>query len=86
MSSITQNPDNTITYYVQMDEKDIHFLSSVIKGYDGIAHVRRDWIVREGYRWVKIMVPPGFDGEFQDVLDHASKFIRIGDARTDFEG
>jgi len=76
---------NTISYFVQMDERDIHVLSSIIKGFDGIAHVRRDWIVREGHRWVKIMVPPGFEEETERVLQNASKIIEIGAIRTDFE-
>ena len=79
------NTTNTINYYVQMDEKDINVLSSIIKGYDGIAHVRRDWIVREGQRWVKIMVPPGFEDEIRSVLKNASNIIQIGAIRTDFD-
>lgn len=85
MSVARKAPDNTISYFVEMDEKDIHFLGSVVKGYDGIAHVRRDWIVRDGSRWVKILVPPGFEEDVDHVLEHAREFIRIGRIRKDLD-
>ena len=78
-------PTDTTPFYVEMDERDINFLATVVKGYDGIAHVRRDWIVREGKRWVKILVPIGFEDEIQQVLHNMSKYIRIGSVRTDFD-
>ncbi len=71
-------PTDTITFYVEMDEKDIHFLSSVIKGYDGIAHVRRDWIEQDDIRVVKIFVPPGFEDDVLGILEHAKHYIPIG--------
>ena len=84
---MTQNPpdipSDTITFYVEMSEKDIHFLSSVIKGYDGVAHVRRDFVVRDGLRLVKILVPPGFEEELKAILEHARRYIPIGKVFTE---
>jgi hypothetical protein len=82
LKEITAPPTDTITIYVEMDEKDIHFLGSVVKGYDGVAHVRRDWVVADGSRWVKIFVPPGFERDIERIIDHAREFIKIGRVRV----
>ena len=71
-------PQDTVNVYVEMNEKDIHLLSSIIKGYDGIGHVRRDWIERDGRRMVKILVPPGFEEEVKRALEHAKNYMPIG--------
>ncbi|MBI1730247.1 DUF4911 domain-containing protein [Candidatus Acetothermia bacterium] len=71
-------PQDTIELYVEMNEKDIHLLSSIIKGYDGIAHVRRDWVERGDLRLVKILVPPGFEEEVKRALEHAKNYMPVG--------
>jgi hypothetical protein len=71
-------PQDTVELYVEMNEKDIHLLSSIMKGYDGIAHVRRDWVERGDLRLVKILVPPGFEEEVKRALEHAKNYMPIG--------
>lgn len=67
--------------YIEMDESDIYFLETIIKGYDGIAHVRRDWHMCGGRRFVKILVPPEFMGELLEVLERIAQYMPIGEIR-----
>lgn len=76
-------PRDTLELYVEMRERDIYFLETVFKGYDGIAHVRRDWYMKGGRRFVKIFVPPGLMDEALRVLEHAKRYIPIGEIRTE---
>ena len=76
-------PRDTLELYVEMRERDIYFLETIVKGYDGIAHVRRDWHVKGGRRFVKIFVPPGLMDEVLRVLEHAKRYIPLGEIRTE---
>ena len=76
-------PRDTLELYVEMRERDIYFLETILKGYDGIAHVRRDWHVKGDRRFVKILVPPGLMDEVLRVLEHAKRYIPIGEIRTE---
>ncbi len=75
-------PQDTVDLYVEMNEKDVHFLEVIIKGYDGVAHLRRDWITQEGRRFFKILVPPDFLDEVRRILENARKYIWLGEIRT----
>jgi len=83
MSARSRPPQDTLALYVEMDEKDIHFLETIIKGYDGVAHVRRDWLIRDGKRFVKILVPPDLIGEVRRILTEIGRYIKIGEIRTE---
>jgi hypothetical protein len=76
-------PQDTIELYVEMDERDICFLDTIIKGYDGVAHVRRDWLIKDGRRFVKLLVPPDLVGEVRRILENISGYIEIGEIRTE---
>ncbi|GEM_PF-1826151 len=76
-------PRDTLALYVEMRERDIYFLETIVKGYDGIAHVRRDWLMRNGRRFVKILVPPGLMDEVLAILKRARRYIPIGEIRTE---
>jgi hypothetical protein len=76
-------PEDTIELYVEMEESDICFLETIIKGYDGVAHVCRDWIIKEGKRFVKLLVPPDLVDEVRRILGNISKYIEIGEIRTE---
>lgn len=76
-------PRDTFELYVEMRERDIYFLETIFKGYDGIAHVRRDWHMKDGRRFVKILVPPGLRDEVLCVLERAKRYIPLGEIRTE---
>ena len=75
------HPD-TAELYVQMAERDIYFLETIIDAYDGIAHVRRDWYMANGRRYVKVLVAPDLWDDVQRVIDHVSRHVPVGDVRT----
>jgi len=76
-------PQDTTQLYVEMEERDICFLDTIIKGYDGVAHVRRDWVIREGRRFVRLLVPPDLIDEIRGILKNISRYIKIGEIRTE---
>ncbi len=82
-SSSASIPSDTRAIYVEMRERDIYFLETIVKGYDGIAHVRRDWLARNGRRFVRILVPPGLEGEVLRVLERVKRYIPLGEIRTE---
>ena len=82
MQNSSEAPEETVNLFVEMKEKDLHFLEMILTAYDGIAHLRRDWIVREGRRFFKILVPPDFVDEVRRVLEDMRKYIEIGEIRT----
>ena len=82
MKNPAEPPQDTISLFVEMNEKDVHFLEMIIKAYDGVAHLRRDWFVREDRRFFKILVPPDLVDEVRRILDNMKKYIEIGEIRT----
>lgn len=73
---------DTVELYVQMDERDIYFLETVMDAYDGIAHVRRDWYMADGQRFVKILVAPDFWDDVQRVMENVARHVPIGEVRS----
>lgn len=73
---------DTVELYVQMDERDIYFLETIMDAYDGIAHVRRDWHMADGQRYVKILVAPDFWDDVHRVIDSVARHVPIGEVRT----
>jgi len=73
---------DTVELYVEMAERDIYFLETIIEAYDGIAQVRRDWHMADGQRYVKILVSPDFWDDVHRVLGNAARHIPIGEVRT----
>jgi hypothetical protein len=80
--SPTEAPQDTRALYVELDEKDVHFLEMILTAYDGVAHLRRDWHMREGRRFFKILVPPDFLDEVERILEQVRKHVKIGEIRT----
>jgi len=78
----TEPPQDTIALYVEMNEKDVHFLEMIIEAYDGVAHLRRDWFMRDGRRFFKILVPPDFEDELKGILENMRAYIEVGEIRT----
>ncbi len=73
---------DTVELYVEMAERDIYFLETIMDAYDGIAHVRRDWYVADGQRFVKVLVAPDFWDDVQRVMDGIARHVPIGEVRS----
>lgn len=76
-------PSDTVNLFVELEEKDVHFLDTIIKGYNGIANVRRDYKVREGKIYFKILVSPDLLEESKQVLEELREYISIGEIREE---
>lgn len=73
---------DAVALYVQMAERDIYFLETIIDAYDGIAHVRRDWHTADGERYVKVLAAPDFLDDVHRVIDNARRHVPIGEVRS----
>lgn len=82
---MTPESRDTLELYVQMNERDIYFLETIVDAYDGIGHVRRDWHMADGQRYVKILVAPDFLDDVQHVVANVGRHVPIGDVRTSLE-
>jgi len=71
------------TLLVELEERDVHFVSTIIRGYDGIADLRRDYRLIEGKTFFKLLVPPGFRREVEGVLEELREYASIGEVRED---
>lgn len=79
---MSEPAQETLEVFVEMAERDIYFLETILAGYDGIGHVRRDWHVRDGRRFVKILVPADFRDDVLRALENARKYVHIGEIRS----
>jgi len=66
---------------VALEERDVHFLDTIIHGYDGIACLRRDYRLIDGKTYFELWVPPGFRREVELVLEELREYAAIGDLR-----
>ena len=72
-------PDDTLDLYIEVDEEDLHFVDDIIKSYDGIANVRREYRVNRGQKQFKVLVSPCFLGEVKGIIRGLRKYIYIGE-------
>lgn len=68
-----------IKLFVEVPEEDLHFLDGIVKGYPGIANVRREYIIKDGKMYFLILVSPDFLEEMKKVLARLKKYIDIGE-------
>ena len=71
-------PDDSIEVYVELEEEDLHFLDAVLEGYDGIANVRREYRVVNGYKEFRILTTPGCLEKTLTVIRDLRRFIFVG--------
>jgi uncharacterized protein YabN with tetrapyrrole methylase and pyrophosphatase domain len=62
-------PKDTLEVLVELKESDVYLLDAIIKGYDGLANVRRDYIVHDGKTYFKILVSPDCLADLLRVLN-----------------
>ncbi|MFQ5796045.1 MAG: hypothetical protein ACE5JP_13495 [Candidatus Bipolaricaulia bacterium] len=72
-------PTDTVDLYVEIDEGNLHFLDTIVSGYDGIANVRRDYRLHHGRTYFRILVSPDFIAEINQVLEQVQDYIEIGE-------
>lgn len=71
---------DTIKLFVEVPEEDLHFLDGIVKGYPGIANVRRKYIIKDGKKYFLILVAPDFLDEVKEVLTRLKEYIDIGES------
>lgn len=72
-------PADTIDVFVEIDEEDLHFLDTVIKTYDGLANVRREYRKVKEQKQFLVLVSPDFLDELLRVLRGLRKYVFIGE-------
>lgn len=72
-------PQDTVDVYVELDQKDLHFVDDVIKGYDGVANVRREYRVHKGQKQFRLLVPPCYVEKVREILRSLRSYIYIGE-------
>ncbi len=66
---------------IELDERDIYLVDTVLLGYDGIAHLRRDYRLIDNRKFFELLVPCGFLDEVQAVLEELRGHVRLGEVR-----
>ncbi len=79
LNELPPPPEDTISVFVEVDEEDLHFLDSIIKAYDGMANVRREYRKSRGQKQFLILVSPDFLDELKPVLRSLRKHVFIGE-------
>ena len=70
---------DAIVYWLQTDEREIHFIDAIITAYDGLANVRRDYRLQNGRLYFKIYVGPGMEEEFLALMDRLRGVANVGE-------
>lgn len=73
------------TLLIELEERDIHFLDTIIRGYDGIACLRRDYRLINGKTYFKLLVSPGFRREVDQLLEELRGYAWIGEVQQEDE-
>ncbi len=67
-----------LTLLVELEERDIHFLDTIIRGYDGIASLRRDYRVINGRTFFELLTSSGFRQEVEELLEELRPYAPVG--------
>ncbi len=70
---------DVLVYWLATSEEEIHFIDAVISAYDGMASVRREYMLRDGQAMYKVYVSGGMETEFLDVIERLRRHAKIGD-------
>ncbi len=71
-------PEGSVELYVEMEECDLHFLDAVIKVYDGVANVRREYRVIDEEKQFLVYTSPGLLDFTVNAIRSLRKYIYIG--------
>lgn len=72
-------PANTIDVYVEIEEEDVHFLDAIMKSYDGVANVRREYRMVREQKQFRVLVSRDLLEETKEVLRNLRQYIYIGE-------
>ncbi|MCD5417035.1 hypothetical protein LR021_01485 [Candidatus Bipolaricaulota bacterium] len=73
------NTKEASIFWIQTSEEAIHFIDGIITAYDGVANVRRDYIIKEGKLYFKVFVADGMHDEFFSIIERCKKYVPITD-------
>lgn len=78
MSEIPPPPTDTVLLVFEVNTEDVHFVDNIVKSYDHIAQVRRDYRIYRGRPFYEMLVPPQLLEEAKEILDRLRNFIWVG--------
>ncbi len=79
LSDLPPPPQEALTVYVELSEKDVHFFDSALKAFDHKVNPRRDVKLINGKIYYKNYVAPDFWPEIQSLLETLRQYVTIGD-------
>ncbi|UCF09711.1 MAG: hypothetical protein JSW65_06520 [Candidatus Bipolaricaulota bacterium] len=78
---------HALVYWVATREAEVHYLDAIISAYDGMANVRRDFILKDAKAYYKVYVSEGMEDEFLEIAERLRAEGAIDDLfRGDPEG
>lgn len=79
LSDLPPPPAEALVFYVELQEKDVHFFDSALKAFDHRVNPRRDVKLINGKLYYKNYVSPDFWPEVQSIFETMRQYIPIGD-------
>ncbi len=71
-------PGDAEILWVEISDRDLHFLDAALMVTDGLANVRREYKLVGGRKLYKLFVAPGQLGEVERLIARAGRFVPIG--------
>ncbi len=72
-------PKDAEVLWVEVTDKDLHFLDGMLMVTDGLANVRREYREHGGRKLFKLYVAPGQLDEVRRLVERARAFASIGE-------
>ncbi|RLE31552.1 hypothetical protein DRJ54_00055 [Candidatus Acetothermia bacterium] len=72
-------PGEAEVLWVEIADKDLHFLDGVLMVTDGLANVRREFREEGGRKLFKLYIAPGQLEEVRRLIVRAGRFVHIGE-------
>jgi len=78
-----QRPREPYVLWVEVNEEALYLLEAVLLWEDNMANVRREYRVREGRKWFKVFVTPGYLEEVLGILGELRRWMYVGSVRLE---
>lgn len=65
-------------FWIETNEREVHFIDAIASAYDGLANVRRDYHLQDGRIYFKVYVACGMEDEFLSLLEDLRRAAAIG--------
>lgn len=72
-------PKDATVFWLAASAGEIHFIDAILSAYDGVANVRRDYVLQDGRTLFKVYVGPGMEAEFLAILEALRPAAAIGE-------